>query len=697
MTASRHEHAAAADRVAAVLARHGVRLTIGGEPTFVPVEPDGAEWNHAAVGPTKLRYARAIADRLLADALPGGVAFFSPGKLYPGELNPRWAIWLVGGRDGRPVFARAGNGAATPQSLARFREALPAALGIEPAAAGHWRQMRDEVSDSDADDSETWALVLDHADDRWQLFAWPPEANRLTEADGPAGLRLPLQLLPDGVPRRAIVLERTADRLAIFLPPLLQHPFIELLAAVEQALGLAGIGRIELQGPVPKDDAGRWIVVGLSADPGVLEINLPACHGWIEYDHWLRAVTDAAESAGLRSWREPRNAPPEDSGGGNHLLWGGPTLDENPFFTRPDWVASILRYWQRHPALSYCFIGKYVGTHSQAPRADESGCELHDLDWAWEQLASLPAGDNRWQIAETLRHLQADITGNAHRTEISFDKFWNPALPAGGCGLIEFRAICSLPVAEWSSGVALLWSALAAWLLDHPCRGPARDFGRSLHDRCLLPSFLWNDLAGVLAELRAAGFALDESLYREIWEWRFPPLLDFVDGDARLTVRQAAEPWPLLSDASVASATSRFIDTSLHRLECVANTAFVTRWQVRVANRPLPLKPVPSTPGGQDGGSGAACQWIAGLRYRRTQLQPSLHPGIAAQMPLGLSLVEGRRGHDFVLEEGVAGFQRRPFSHVPPPGPFCRPIRPDEITCDLRVADRDAGALAGNP
>ena len=67
-----------ASTIDAVLARHGVRLTIGGEPTFLPEDPVGEEWMHAAVGPGKLAAARAMADHLLAESLPGAAAFFSP-------------------------------------------------------------------------------------------------------------------------------------------------------------------------------------------------------------------------------------------------------------------------------------------------------------------------------------------------------------------------------------------------------------------------------------------------------------------------------------------------------------------------------------------------------------------------------------------------------------------------------------------
>ncbi|MBV9128077.1 MAG: transglutaminase family protein, partial [Verrucomicrobia bacterium] len=79
-----------AARIEARLRAAGVKLTLGGEPTYVPEKPEGAEWQFVAVGPTKLRYAYALAKALVADALPGAVTIFSPGKSYPGEVNPRW-------------------------------------------------------------------------------------------------------------------------------------------------------------------------------------------------------------------------------------------------------------------------------------------------------------------------------------------------------------------------------------------------------------------------------------------------------------------------------------------------------------------------------------------------------------------------------------------------------------------------------
>ena len=71
---------AVADRVARVLERHAVRLTIGGEPTFVPIAPEGDEWQHAAVGPTKLAAAEAIVQQLRETAMPQATVLFAPGK-----------------------------------------------------------------------------------------------------------------------------------------------------------------------------------------------------------------------------------------------------------------------------------------------------------------------------------------------------------------------------------------------------------------------------------------------------------------------------------------------------------------------------------------------------------------------------------------------------------------------------------------
>src|SRR5205823_4068801 len=154
----------------------------------------------------------------------------------------------------------------------------------------------------------------------------------------------------------------------------------------------------------------------------VIEVNLPPCLGWQDYDRWIRLLDRSAALAGLCPYKLRSVEESFGTGGGNHLLFGGPTIEENGFFKNPQWVTSILRYWQHHPSLSYLFTGHYVGPSSQAPRPDECASALYDLEMAYLFLDQLPAGDHRYLISETLRHLHTDSSGNTHRSETSFDK-----------------------------------------------------------------------------------------------------------------------------------------------------------------------------------------------------------------------------------------------------------------------------------
>jgi uncharacterized protein (DUF2126 family)/transglutaminase-like putative cysteine protease len=89
----------------AEIAAHDVRLTMGGEPTFVSVDDvDSPEWTTAALGPMKRRLAEVLLRRLQKRFAPGGVLHYGQGKWYPGEPLPRWALSCFWRADGEPVW-----------------------------------------------------------------------------------------------------------------------------------------------------------------------------------------------------------------------------------------------------------------------------------------------------------------------------------------------------------------------------------------------------------------------------------------------------------------------------------------------------------------------------------------------------------------------------------------------------------------
>lgn len=655
-----------------ILQKHNISLSLGGEPTFVPTHPHGAEWNYSAVGPQKLGFAQRFAASLIKHFLPGGTAFFSPGKQYPGEANPRWAIRIL-----YPKNHDAPTEKKSPcPTLAELRSALAKELPI----SADWKKFLDVSSP----DSEVWAILLDHDDSSWLSAPWKLKASerQLLPAEGPAGLRLPLHLLPPAITRRSLTIEKKGTSLFIFFPPLLEKPFLQLLAFF-RSRHLSSLSKhIHYQGYLPPSLNSEWEVVGIASDPGVLEINIPPCASWLEYATWLEKLDFCASHSGLRSWREDRCEFPCGSGGGNHLVFGAPKDTPNGFYENPHWLASILAYWQSHPSLSYLFTGEYVGGSSQAPRPDESGIPLHELDLALADLRDASSPPTPYFTSENLRHLLIDIAGNPHRAEISIDKFYDPNHPAGLLGLIEFRAIETLPHASWSSAVALLWLALLARLLPHPSAKPLVDFGKSLHDRFFLPHLLWDDFSSVLQDCRRSGMPFEPAIYREIWDWKFPVMWSWNRADATCEIRRAHESWPLLAEVpNEGGSTSRFVDSSLRRIEISANPAFTERFTIFCNGRPIPLLPFSKS---------SSPVAISGIRYRYANLYPAMHPRRSPQMPLEIQIVETSSHRLLVSASQEAGknlFQKTSHSvHHPdwnaaPPAP----LFPGALTRDLRL------------
>ncbi|MFV8316143.1 DUF2126 domain-containing protein [Mycobacterium sp. 23] len=222
------------------LAAGDVRLTIGGEPTFVSVDNQvDPEWRTAADGPHKRKLASDLAARLKAQWAPQGLVQRSQGKWYPGEPLPRWQIGLYWRTDGRPLWTNealladpwgaveaepveidtahdvlAGIAESFGLPLSQVRPAFEDPLARLAAAvrlpAGDAVAPDDDLADdADARRSELLArldeavtapsafvLPLHRRDDGsgWASADWRLRRGRLvlTEGDSPAGLRLPL-------------------------------------------------------------------------------------------------------------------------------------------------------------------------------------------------------------------------------------------------------------------------------------------------------------------------------------------------------------------------------------------------------------------------------------------------------------------------------------------------------------------------
>jgi uncharacterized protein (DUF2126 family) len=635
---------ACGEAVEASLNRSGLLLTMGGEPTFVPFHPEGAEWATAALGPTKLGYARRLARQLVQDAFPGAALLETSGKQYPGEPLPRWALLIQHRADGEKLWrditrlrADTEPGTHVADDARHVISALATKLGVSTGGVlpAHEAAAPGTIAGQ--------VLPLDHDGRKWISDDWraalKADSAKLFPGDSLIGLRLPLGELGEKNLRRALTIEIRTGTLTVFIPPLALTAYLALLPLIEDCLAELGLHDAVLAGYAPPLDA-RLPTIGLASDPGVIEINLAVCATWTDYDRHLAQIYAAAKKTGLSARKLQFNGRETGTGGGAHLVFGGPVGLLSPFFVFPALLPSMIRYWQHHPALSYAFTGQYLGPSSQAPRIDESTFEaLYELEIACEGAARLGSAGNLPFFDLLFRDLLMDRSGNTHRAEISVDKLWNPFAGNGRLGLVELRAFETHPAGEALSVTALFVRAILARLAADPCRAPFVRWAGELHDRFFLPAFVWSDLAAICADLAAHGIPFDVEWLRPLWEWRFQKLGEIVIPPSgtkesprpgfTVTFRQALEAWPLLGEQPSGAGTSRSVDASMDRLEVSVSDATLLKQGALLVNG-LPCEFHAS------GGGGAA----GGVRFRAFFLTPALHPHIPVQSPLLIEWVD---------------------------------------------------------
>ena len=233
------------------------------------------------------------------------------------------------------------------------------------------------------------------------------------------------------------------------MPP--QHyleDYLELVAAIEDTAANLGLS-VLIEGYSPPHDS-RLNVIKVTPDPGVIEVNTNPVRSWDELVKNTTALYEEARLSRLATEKFMLDGRHTGTGGGNHILVGGPTPADSPLLRNPVCCGASFGYWHNHPALSYLFSGLFVGPTSQAPRMDEArNDQVYELEIAFKEIPesgptlAVAGGSDLPQFAGR-RHREHPPGGILHRQALLAGD------QSGRLGLLEMRAFEMPPHARMS-------------------------------------------------------------------------------------------------------------------------------------------------------------------------------------------------------------------------------------------------------
>lgn len=602
------------------IAELGLDIWVGSEPTFTDRESQAPAWLNAALGDDKEPRAQVLL-RQLGGLMTGGLLLRSVGRMYPGEKKPRWNLGLLRHRNGTPMWA----GPPDPVML------TPAGPQTSPDIALLAGAL------SDAFRQQGWTAQCTEKVDAEHESAWQISAHK-GEAETDSLIFL-LYVLPLGG-------EPEPDRIssaALELPAISQvDVFLSILASIERAAVATGLPTLVLTGTTPPVDESLELTT-ITPDPAVIEVNTAPSKNCTEFLSRSRLVYAAAAALKLSPYRLYFNGQVADSGGAGQITFGGATPHTSPFVKNPALLPRLVRFLNRHPALSYLFAHDFVGGSGQSVRPDERGADAFD-----DLVLALALLERKAEVSpellwKSLASFLCDAVGNSHRAEINIEKLWNPFLPGRGqLGLVEFRSLRMQHTPQRATAIACLVRAVIAMLSVRPYTLPLVDWGRELHDRFALPFYLSTDLEAVLAELEDAGLGLGKEISSVLRqnEYRFfgKVVLPF----GTLELWRGLEFWPLVGDAASPEQTgsSRMVDASTTRIEVrwlppttapesAGTVGNWLDWGLYVGDTCLPLRH-------ETDGKGPLK--VFGVRYSSFVPNAGLHPTLRVQAPITLTL-----------------------------------------------------------